>query len=375
MKLTNIQILRALAAIAVVIYHTGIETTGVCKAVGLPCLYEGWLGAYGVNLFFMISGFIMVVTSWNSFGKSGATWAFLEKRLKRIVPLYWFVTTLAVVGIFFVPSMLNVSVLEPSYVLASYLFWPMERMNGLVRPIANLGWTLNLEMFFYAVFAAALFFGRVRGLLLAVGFLLGLVAMHGAGEFAANGPLASIPLNFWADPIILNFIMGIGVGVLYMKDVRTKGWENLALLAIAAASLWGVQYDSDILLAFPENHVVPRFTTALPMLPILIAGALGPQLDVSKLWGRGALLLGDASYSLYLIHPFALRPFKAIWVKFVGTDLPLWSFSLACVVLALVVGLGCYVLAERPFTNYFSRKRSPTPKPAIADFGSPFAFR
>jgi exopolysaccharide production protein ExoZ len=248
-------------------------------------------------------------------------------------------------------------------------------LNGLVRPIANLGWTLNLEIFFYAVFAVALLFGRVRGLLLAVGFLLALVALHSAGEFAATGPLASIPLNFWGDPIVLNFILGMGVGVLYMKDVRTTALENVAILTIGAASLWGVQYDTDILLAFPEDHIVARFTTALPMLPLLIVGALGPQMNVSNWWGRALLLMGGASYSLYLIHPFALRPFKAVWVKFVGTDLPLWSFSLACVILALSVGLACYFFAERPFTEYLNRKRASAPKPTFVDFGSPIAFR
>jgi exopolysaccharide production protein ExoZ len=78
-------------------------------------------------------------------------------------------------------------------------------------------------------------------------------------------------------------------------------------------------------------------------------------------------LLGDASYSLYLIHPFALRPFRAIWSKFVGDALPVWTFSVACVIIAFAVGLGCYFVAERPFSRFFARKRVP-PKPPMGDF-------
>ena len=135
LKLPNIQILRAVAALAVVFYHAGIETTTICKAVGKTCSYDFWVGAFGVPLFFIISGFIMVTTSWNSFGVKGAPLDFMRRRITRIVPLYWLVTTVAVVGIILSPSMLNVPVLDPLYIAASYLFWPIERVNGLVRPI------------------------------------------------------------------------------------------------------------------------------------------------------------------------------------------------------------------------------------------------
>jgi exopolysaccharide production protein ExoZ len=358
MKLTNIQILRAFAAIAVVIYHSGVESWRICETYGRKCEFDFWPGSYGIYLFFMISGFIMVVTSWDSFGKLGATKSFLSKRIKRIVPLYWFITTLAVVGIYFVPSMLNAPVLKLDYVLASYLFWPIERVNGLVRPIANLGWTLNLEMFFYAVFAVALFFGRLRGILLAVGFLLAFTVLHMTGLFGTGGKFPSIVLNFWADPIIINFVVGIGVGVLYMKGVRTTPVENFLLLLIGVACAAAVEYNSSLLLTLPENDFFYRFSVSLPMVPVLVVAALGPQADFNKLATKIGLLLGDASYSLYLIHPFALRPFRTIWVKFVGDALPVWVFGIACFAMALLVGLACYYLAERPLTNYFTTKRS-----------------
>ncbi len=358
MKLTNIQILRATAALAVVFYHIAVEAAGICKANGVSCEEKFWFGDYGVNLFFMISGFIMVVTSWNTFGEPGAVRCFLDKRLKRIVPLYWLVTTVGVVGVFFVPSMLNVSVLDPVYIIASYLFWPMERVNGLVRPIATLGWTLNLEMFFYVVFAVALFFGKLRGLLGAVAFLIVLTLLHATGLFSESGNLAFVPLNFWADPIILNFVFGIGVGALYMRGLRTSARQNLTLVGAACALLLFVESITPWLLQYEESHLVYRLTTALPMLPIMLLGGLGPQIDVANLWAKRAMFLGDASYSLYLVHPFALRPFRALWIKFVGADAPLWIFAIACLAISMAVGIACYLIAERPFANYFGRRKT-----------------
>lgn len=362
MKLTNIQILRAVAALAVVFYHIAVESAGICKAGGTSCEGNYWFGNYGVNLFFMISGFIMVVTSWKTFGQTGAVRAFLDKRLKRIVPLYWLVTTVGLIGVFFIPSMLSVSVLDPLYVIASYLFWPMERPNGLVRPLATLGWTLNLEMFFYVVFAVALFFGRLRGLLGAVTFLVTLTLLHATGLFSKTGSLAFVPLNFWADPIILNFVFGIGVGAIYMKGWRTSKSQNLALVGVAIALLQTVEWVTPWLLQYEESHLIYRLATALPMLPIMLLGGLGPQIDVTRLWSKAAMFLGDASYSLYLVHPFALRPFRALWIKFVGADSPLWIFALASLTISIAVGVACYLIAERPFANYFSRKKSVAPK-------------
>jgi exopolysaccharide production protein ExoZ len=97
-KLSNIQILRAIAALTVVIYHVGIEATSVCTGTGRSCSYEFMFGVNGVALFFMISGFIMVTTSWSAFAAPGGASDFMRRRITRIVPLYWLVTSLAVVG-------------------------------------------------------------------------------------------------------------------------------------------------------------------------------------------------------------------------------------------------------------------------------------
>lgn len=356
LKLPNIQIMRAVAALAVVFYHDGIESTAICVATGNPCIYDFTIGGFGVTLFFMISGFIMVMTSWNSFAQPGAGSQFMRRRLTRIVPLYWLVTTIAVVGALLVPSMLNVPVDDPIYIASSYLFWPMARVNGLIRPIANLGWTLNLEMMFYAVFAFALFFDRKRGMFIAVAFLSCATLLQMTGIFAVGGLLSSPPLNFWADPIILNFILGMLVAVLYKQQFRVSLTETRLLIAISAVGLLIINNIHGTLDTIPENSFINRGVLTFAIAFMFIAGTLGPQVDVAKPLWRAGLLIGDASYSLYLVHPFFLRPMSKIWGRTIGDYLPVWSFSIVAMMLAVSVGLVVYLFVERPVTNYLAQK-------------------
>jgi exopolysaccharide production protein ExoZ len=159
------------------------------------------------------------------------------------------------------------------------------------------------------------------------------------------------------------------VGVLYMLGVRLTKTDILLLAGIGLASAMAFNYNYELLSSFREDHVIARLVTALPVIPVMLIGALGPQVDVDKLWSKVGLLLGDASYSIYLVHPFAIRPFRAIWSKFVGTELPLWCFMIACFALALLVGLISYFVAERPLGNYFNRRR--TEKPVNVGLGKP----
>jgi exopolysaccharide production protein ExoZ len=366
MKLPNIQILRAVAASAVVFYHDGIETTNICNSIGTSCNYDFWVGGFGVPLFFIISGFIMVMTSWNSFGQAGAPSDFIKRRIMRIVPLYWLITSIAVIGIIISPSMLNVPVLDPLYIAASYLFWPVTRVNGLVRPIANLGWTLNLEMMFYVVFTVALFFTRARGLIMAIGFLAAMSVLQALGLFGKTGTFQSTPLNFWADPIILNFIMGMMIAVLFRRGVRLNNFATLLLILISIGGILLVGNFSGMLNSLPEDHIVNRVTAMVPMLCLVIAATMGPQVDPSKTSWRAVLLAGDMSYSLYLIHPFILRPLGKLWAKFIGTGLPVWSFTILGVFAALSGGLILYWIVERPLTNFFAKNRKHSVSPLLS---------
>ena len=110
-------------------------------------------GGAGVDIFFVISGFIMVYTTMD---REITPWSFMADRIARIVPAYWAAT----LGVFFLalvaPSLLQTSHMQWGELFKSLVFVPFRKANGLVQPVLFVGWTLNYEMFFYLMFAAGL---------------------------------------------------------------------------------------------------------------------------------------------------------------------------------------------------------------------------
>ncbi len=177
-QIGSIQALRAGAALVVTFGHLEHEAATLPAAVAsgfAPVLLD--LTGAGVDLFFIISGFVMVHASRDLFGRSGAAPLFLARRLARIVPLYWMVTTL------FLLTMLAAHVLSSAVptageVVQSYLFVPYSpRVGGPMQPVYKLGWTLNYEMFFYLVFSVVLMLPARTAVLALVGFFVSLVAV------------------------------------------------------------------------------------------------------------------------------------------------------------------------------------------------------
>ena len=137
--LVSIQALRVIAAFMVLAFHVSLEVAKLTPAAVLTP------GSAGVDLFFVISGFVMLYSSERLFGRPWASAQFFKRRLVRIVPLYWLATTALV--------LLVAPFAGTKAVIASLLFWPYPAGGA---PLLNVGWTLNIEMFFYLVFAAAL---------------------------------------------------------------------------------------------------------------------------------------------------------------------------------------------------------------------------
>jgi peptidoglycan/LPS O-acetylase OafA/YrhL len=343
-RLPNIQMLRACAAMMIVIYHCGIETTRLAGTLGRDGLfnYDAW-GA-GVPIFFAISGFIMVVTSAHMFGSRSAATDFMRRRIIRIVPLYWLVTTAAFAALLVAPSLMKkVPQGDYLYVVASYLFWPYVRLTGDVRPLATPGWTLNLEMLFYVVFAFALLFPRRVGFSVLFGSLGLLVTAR------VIGLLPGVALNFWGDPIVVGFLFGAAVGLAYNNGVRLSGWWAALILLIGFIGVFELK-----ITGFAEDSLVVRIGYAIPATVILIAVALGPQVDEgSRLWWP-ALAIGDASYSLYLVQEFMLRSLHLVWLKGILSIFPLWTFIPLGIAIALLVAFASYRLFERPMTRWLN---------------------
>ncbi len=347
MKLPNIQILRACAALMIVVYHCGIETERLSAVVGGGKLFDEAAWGSGVPLFFAISGFIMVVTSARAFGSSSAAIDFIRRRLIRIVPLYWLVTTIALAGILLVPSLSKAPPGDPLYVVASYLFWPYMRLTGDIRPLATPGWTLNLEMLFYVVFAVSLLFRRGVGLSLLFASLGLLVAAR------VSGLLPGVALNFWGDPIVLGFLFGAAVGIAYVNGLRLSGLSAVMLIAIG----FGIMFLSWAPTG-AEDSLSLRLAEAAPATLVLIGIALGPQVDASQNIWRFGLAIGNASYSLYLVQEFLLRLLSLSWFKGPLAILPLWTFIPIGVAITVLVALMMYRYFENPVTRWLNGDKS-----------------
>ncbi|WP_413710121.1 acyltransferase family protein [Rhizobium sp. Rhizsp82] len=318
--LYGIQYLRAFAALAVVVFHAA-ERTGGHFAIG----------AAGVDVFFVISGFIMWVISDR---RPVTPQRFLLDRLKRIAPSYWLVTGIMVAGA--IAGLFPNLQLSAGHLLGSLFFIPVRSPStGEIWPVLVQGWTLNFEMFFYVLFAGALFLPRAwRLLFLSVVF----------GLFFAAGLIwdpQSAALATYTRPIILEFLGGVFIAELWLRR-KVAGTSlglacvGAALCGFAAIYLMGAEFDEFI---------------CGPLAMALVFGMV--SLETGGSIGRVPVLtyLGDASYSIYLWHTLTISvAVKAAEILGLDGGLTL----LGAIVGGTITGVAAYELIEKPLRKIFS---------------------
>ena len=181
-----------------------------------PHLY----GPFGVDIFFVISGFVMVYSSERLFGQPGAPITFFARRLARIVPLYWAATTILVW--FVVPYA------STKAVLGSLFFGPHIPSEA---PLLLVGWTLIFEMFFYVAFAIALFAKRRFAVVAGVTVFLILFSLLFGPDDAgpSTQPPPSSGIAYLADPIIIEFVFGMLIALVHRGGARLSMWAAISL--------------------------------------------------------------------------------------------------------------------------------------------------
>jgi exopolysaccharide production protein ExoZ len=309
-----IQALRGIAALMVVLWHA---SRYLAADGGGPIAQFFQPGAtLGVDLFFLISGFIMVHTTRGSDGSRGYVAGFFAKRAARIGPLWAIALTVAVILQFDAGFLTDP--IKRDWWLRSLLFMPTAGGISDVAPlygapVLGVGWTLNYEVYFYTIFGSALLFRRWRWLALAAIIVTtvlivpwltgGLVDLHGWLDLLACDRHYAYPiqyLNLATNPLVLLFSAGVAIGLLSHAQLplpRHSGFWN-ALLA-CALGLVLLQF----LTAFRTYHGVLQW--GLSLIPLLLVTALASRrvaLPVPGLLCR----LGDVSFSLYLWHPLVL---------------------------------------------------------------------
>jgi peptidoglycan/LPS O-acetylase OafA/YrhL len=355
--LQNLQILRCVAAVMVLFSHLEQETaSGRVGGVGPVHDVTGISWASGVDVFFVVSGFIMYRLTADRFGRGAYALEFLKRRFIRIVPLYWIFTSLMLAAIEFAPGRVRHADAGLSRVLFSYLFLPTSRADGLVMPVLAIGWTLNLEVLFYLAYGAALTAPKRIGLgLLAAGFLL--MAAFG-GRAAAILP----PLGFWSQPIILEFPLGLFLAHLWGDRGLRIGRGAQAALVVVAFALMAVldRLATPVLGPLPAGFQPPDWSRwmwgGLPAFLLCAALMLGPA--IGGVPGKALAQGGDASYALYLSHPFVLNLVALLWVR-LAAPASGWAYLAAGMTACIAAALAVHALVERPILSVLRRRFEP----------------
>ena len=338
-QLIGIQVLRVIAATAVIFSHalgranrTFPELQG---AVEIPFPNMAVFGHFGVDLFFVISGFVMIYVHSDMYGQIGAPYNFLRKRVKRVVPIYWLLTAIAVLLLLGRPDVFSYrSGIEWDWVIASFLFIPWETSYGLDSPVLGVGWTLNYEMYFYFLFAVSLFFSRRVGLLAMMIFLV-ISAVIGF-YLKIDEPLVEMLVS----PLLLEFVCGCLLAVAFLKT-QGKVFRHGKFLAACGAVILGVSF-----FRMPDSHLDRLIWWGGPSA-LLLAGFLG--MEWSKSRGISAVArLGDASYSAYLIQVFSLPAIAMVfkWLNF-NEYFGLMGIALLMVVITWVMSVVFWGLVEK----------------------------
>jgi exopolysaccharide production protein ExoZ len=303
-NLPYIQMLRGVAASLVVFNHFGAVMALAPRRSWINDSGLSNLGNSGVDLFFVISGFIMVYTTtgWSG-GKDSLK--FLRRRVQRIYPLYWLWTTV-LLALWVSGIALKTHHYTVKYLICSYLLVP-SKLDGDFRPFLSQGWTLSYEMLFYLIFAVGIRIGfdRWRPAFLAGAF----ATVYLLGRLL---PLDSGPRYLVSQPILLEFLFGVLVAEALQRmpaSGDTRRARAIALLLMVGGSL--------ALVGTVPFHVPLRvrfLAFGLPAMCIVCGAAMMGTSPGNRL----LVYLGDASYSIYLTHFFLAMAFATVFGRIPG---------------------------------------------------------
>lgn len=336
----SIQYLRAVAALMVVFHHL-ISQVEVYENV----LHSISVGAAGVDVFFVISGFVIWFVTYN---KDVSAREFFTKRIIRVVPIYWCISLTIIVAATIVPQLFKTTQFEISQIFQSLFFIPHYSLAlpGNIYPILVPGWTLNYEIFFYLVFGGLLFLPRHRQLII-LAIFSALVVIGFVWE--PQNPLAKT----YTSGMLLEFVAGVFIAKAFTEGRLEKLPVALGV-ALALAGLVVLLLTSQIepfgsLRAFYWG--VPAALLVLGVIIMERAGVMPKS--------RILHLLGDASYSIYLTHIMTLGIVRAVWSKVVvpeATFMQISAFIILGLLATIVAGLIFHFIVEKPLTRFLQKR-------------------
>jgi exopolysaccharide production protein ExoZ len=351
-----IQALRGIAALLVVSTHVetmyrenpNTDAPWVSQFPGLS-----GFGGVGVDIFFIISGFIMVYVGVRYFRGEGSIQDFLLRRVLRVFPLYWLVTFLYI-GAATAKTLLNLMSgqslaasldfdLQWHRLLGSLTLFPTYNELGNIQPIVGVGWTLSYEVFFYFVFAMAI----------AIGFRWAPLVVAAVFAFLAFVPLPmgdSALGHFLRDRILLEFPAGMLIGYAVVLGKRPPRWLLLSSIGLGLAGfLIGIIFNFD----YSYRYLYRGIPSAL-----LVFGLVFWEIRVGFKVPPFLVKLGDASYAIYLIHTMTISYLVIPLVNRVPIiqRIPVDILGPLTFMLAATVGVLLYENIERPLQRFLMKR-------------------
>jgi exopolysaccharide production protein ExoZ len=323
--LIYLQYLRGLAALAVVYFHISLHY----NELGLNGLQLPVFGKEGVDIFFVLSGFIICYIAQI---RPKAPRAFMWDRIVRVVPLYWFYGALMTTMLILLPETVKSGQFDLAHIISSFLFIPYSHpiFSEQYWPVVIPGWTLNYEMYFYFIFFCSLYLSKGLRLTFIVITIGSLVAL----QLFFTMPY---PLDFWGHPIVLEFLFGMLLAKIVIKYGLAINIK-LSLLFSVLISLFMYVF------LFSHNSLLISFSAALLVFWVIVINLKTKPFNAPVL-----KLMGDASYSLYLSHIFVIAVVSVVCKK-----LPFehavngFVFIILSLILSIIIGVFSYKFIEKP---------------------------
>lgn len=326
----GVQALRFLAALLVVITHSFFYAT---ERLGGAAVEWG-NGARGVDIFFVISGFVMIISSRNLVGIPRGWAKFAIQRVTRIVPLYWLATSIKVLVMLGAAGLVLHADFDMTNIIKSYFFIPYEKSSGKIEPLLGVGWTLVFEMFFYLVFTMALYLRANVYAFVGIAMLI----LTGLSLLRPEQPPVWMYLF---NSIVLEFLFGMITGYFALKERFFGLYSSVAVIVL---TLW--------LLILVPSYGLPRFVVGIPAA-LLVYSVVSIEPYLRNRIPNLLLFFGAASYSLYLFHPLFIPVVPVLLHKM---HIPIVGLSAAlCVASALVIAAFVYQFVELPIIHLFRR--------------------
>jgi exopolysaccharide production protein ExoZ len=334
-KLKLIQMYRGVAAILVVMLHV---STGFYKYSNngykfMEYIFEpGWSG---VDFFFCLSGFIIFSTNYKNFGNGLKVKSFILARIIRIYPLVWLINTIfllaCVSGLYTGPK------IDLATILHSYAIVPLP----FGRLIVASAWTLSFELFFYFIFGLCLYFKSRYYKLILICQVVFIVINY---FVQSDSFLLTFILNYHN----LEFVMGVFAAILLVEGKLNK--YGSLILSIGVVLFLFAWY-------FAYTHVIKEHSSGVVVFGIvftlIIIGSVVLENNYSLKIPTVLTFLGDASYSIYLVHlPFLSFMIKRLLMHFEPSAI----LAILLIIGLILLGVATYSFVEKPIMIYLKRK-------------------